>query len=268
MAWKMDGDSIAIKDGNPVWVYEDGKEAGFNAETALKNLDVATAESVVRKKKLKELEEKYKPLADIEDVSDFFTKATAAIDTVKNFDDKKFVDAKEVETLKLSVAKTYDDKIKGMETAWTTKEKEYQESISSKDTNISNLLIKGEIGRSQFIGDKTVLTPSIAFDVFKGNFQIEESDGHVKAVATRADGTRIMSLKDPGSYAGIDEALETLVTEHPDSARLVKGNPGGGGTPPGGGGGGNDKSISRSQFEKMDPVAQGNHVRGGGTVTD
>lgn len=256
MAWKMDGESIAVKDGHPVWIYDDGKESPFNAESALKSIKDVTAESISRKEKIREFETKFQPFVGIEDGADFITKATAALETVKNLDGKKMIDAGEVETLKASVAATYKEKIVGMENAFSTKEKEYQDAISSKDSNISNLLIKGAIGRANFIEERTVLTPSIAYDVFKANFKIEEQDGEAKAVATRKDGTKIMSLKDPGSYAGINEALETLVSEHPDKDRLLKGIDGGGGTPPNGRIHTTGKTITRQQFDSFNPAQQ------------
>ena len=257
MAWKFEGDNIAVKDGHPVWVYDDGKEAGFNAESALKSIKDVTAESISRKEKLREYESKFAPFMEIENGSEFVTKAKEAMETVKNFDDKKLIDAKEVETLKQSVAATYKEKISGMETAFATKEKEYLSAIESKDSNISNLLIKGAIGRAKFIEDKTVLTPSIAYDVFKANFKIEENEGEARAVATRKDGTKIMSLKDPGSYAGIDEALETLVNEHPDKNRLLRGIDGGGGTPPG-----SQRNNGNVDLSKMSPRERLDYSRG------
>ncbi len=45
----------------------------------------------------------------------------------------------------------------------------------------------------------------------------------------RKDGSTIMSLKDPGSYASVDEALSVLISEHPDKDKIMKGIAGGGG---------------------------------------
>ncbi len=270
MPWKMDGETISMEDGNPVWVHSDGKAVGFNAESALKNLKDVTAESISRKEKIREFETKIAPFAGIENGAEYVKTANEALETVKNLDGKKLIDAGEVETLKASVAATYKEKITGMEAAFATKENDYKSAIETKDSNISNLLIKGAIGRADFIESRTVLTPSIAYDVFKGNFQIEEQDGQAKAVATRKDGTKIMSLKDPGSYAGINEALETLVNEHPDKDRLLKGVDGGGGSPPNGGGQSNSsvKYISRASWDTLGAVAQMKYAKSGGRVKD
>ncbi|HCY86598.1 MAG TPA: hypothetical protein DHV36_15800 [Desulfobacteraceae bacterium] len=269
MPWKMDGENIVVQDGHPVWVYDDGKESPFNAESALKKISDVTAESVGRKEKIRDYEARLEAFSGINDPASFIKKANAALETVQNLDDKKLVDAKEVETLKASVAATFNEKISGMETAFAAKEKEYQDRIGKSESTISDLLIRGQISQASFISDKTVLTPSVAFDVFKNNFKIEEVDGEHKAVAVRKDGTKIMSLKDPGSFANVNEALETLVSEHPDKDRLLKGIDGGGGTPPGGGQSNfTGKTITRQAFNGMDQVSRAKFVKEGGRVTE
>ena len=256
MAFKMDGETIAMQDGLPVWIYDDGKESPLDVAATLKNLKSTTAESVGRKEKIREFEAKLAPFTEIENPVEYLEKANKAIETVKNLDDKKLVDADQVELIKQSVASTFADKITGMETAFIKKERGYQDTIKLKDSSISNLLIKGEIGRSKFLPDKTWMPPSVAFDSFKDNFTIEEVNKEVKAVAVRKDGTRIMSLKDPGSYATVDEALETLVNEHPDKDRLLKGIGGGGGAPPNGQTNASGKAITREQFNSMEGAQQ------------
>lgn len=253
MAFKMDGETIAMQDGLPVWVYDDGKESPLDVEKTLKTLQATTAESVGRKEKIREIESKYAPFANIENPVEYLENANKAIDTVANLDSKKLVDAGEIELVKQSVASTFNDKINGMETAFAAKEREYQEAITNKDSSISNLLIKGEIGRSGFLPEKTWMPASTAYAMFKDNFAIEESNGEARAVAVRKDGTKIMSLKDPGSYATIDEALETLIHEHPDKDRLMKGIDGGGGAPPNGNGTPSNLNMSDlTPRQKMD----------------
>lgn len=269
MPWKMDGENIVVQDGHPVWVYDDGKESPFNAESALKKISDVTAESVGRKEKIREYETKLDALKGIDDPAKFVEKANQALETVKNLDDKKLIDAKEVETLKASVAATFNEKISGMETAFAAKEQEYQEQVSKSQSTISDLLIRGQISQASFISDRTVLPPAVAFDVFKGNFKIEEVDGEHRAVAVRKDGTKIMSLKDPGSFASVNEALETLVSEHPDKDRLLKGAGGGGGTPPGNPQNNfTGKTVSRQSFNSMDHGQRAKFVKDGGRVTD
>lgn len=269
MPWKMNGENIVVQDGHPVWVYDDGKESPFNAESALKKISDVTAESVGRKDKIREYETKLEALKGIDDPVAFVKKATAAIETMKNLDDKKLIDAKEVETLKASVAATFNEKISGMEKAFATKEQEYQDQLGKSQSIISDLLIRGQINQASFISERTVLTPTIAFDVFKENFKIEEVDGEPRAVAVRKDGKKIMSLKDPGSFASVNEALETLVNEHPDKDRLLKGIDGGGGTPPNG----NQskftgKTLSRQAFNGLDQFSRQKFIKDGGRVTE
>jgi hypothetical protein len=255
--WKMDGDSITVDNGNPVWIYDDGRESGFNAESALKSISDVTAESMARKEKIRGFEAQLEVFKDIENPGEYLAQAKAAMETLSSLDQKKLMDAGEVDVLKKSIEATYKEKINGMETAFGAKEKEYKETLNSQNNSISNMLIEGEIGRSGFISDKTVLTPSIAFSAFKNNFKVKEIEGRPFAIASRQDGTAIMSLKDPGKYASVNEALETLVNEHPDKSSLLKGISGGGGTPPGGPGG-----ITHTDYQNMSPIERLNASRG------
>ncbi len=138
MPWKMDGDKIVVQDGHPVWVYPEGKESPFNAESALSRINELTTESVGRKKKLQDQEEKLKVLEGIDNPGEFVKTAKEAIKTVKNLDDKKLVDAGEVEKVKQSVASTYKEKIAGLEAAY------------DKRHRLLLMILSGSILRSRF----------------------------------------------------------------------------------------------------------------------
>jgi hypothetical protein len=60
------------------------------------------------------------------------------------------------------------------------------------------------------------------------------------------------------------EAVKALLTEKPFLAKPAGGA--GGGAPQNGGGG--QKTLSRAEFEKLDPAARQQHLKSGGTVTD
>lgn len=268
MPWKMNGDQIVVQDGNPVWVYDDGKESPFDAGKALTNLHSVTQESMKRKDKIRDLEAKLEPYSDIDDPSEFISSAKKALDTVKNLKDKEIVDAGEIDKLKSSVAQEFKSKISEIEKAHAKKVESLEEQLSGKDSSIRNLLVKGAFTQSEFIREKTVLPPDFAFDSFGKNFQVEENDqGDLKAVAVRSNGEKIFSLKNAGSYADPEEAIEILITEHPDKDRLLRGGTPGSGSHPSSSPSGK-AAISRSQFDAM-PVADRNKfVSEGGTVTD
>ena len=106
MAWKVDENgAIAVQDGAPVWVYEEGDNKGSEAPVdfnkTLKSISDIKAESIARKEKLRGYAEKYKAIeeAGIEDIADFYAKATDAINKVQNFNEKQLIDAGEVEKI-------------------------------------------------------------------------------------------------------------------------------------------------------------------------
>ncbi|MCG8643419.1 MAG: hypothetical protein MI862_27070, partial [Desulfobacterales bacterium] len=75
MPWKLDGENIVVEDGHPVWVYSDGKESPFNAESALGKIKDLTTESVGRKEKIRAMETDLKILEGIEDPAKFIDSA-------------------------------------------------------------------------------------------------------------------------------------------------------------------------------------------------
>jgi len=234
MPWKMNGDHAEVQDGHPVWVYDDGKEAPFDAGSALSKIRDLTSESIGRKNKLKDMEQRFAPVAEIEDLATYITNANKALETVANFKDKDFIEAGEVERLKHGVAESFETKISELTKSYDKKIKAMEEAESLNKQNIQKLLVRGAFDRSEFIRENTILSPRIVYSTFAKNFQIEDVDGTPTAIGTRENGEKIFSLKKPGSYADTEEALEILINEHPDKDIILKGTPGGGGTLPGG----------------------------------
>ena len=260
MPWKMDGESVAIQDGHPVWVYDDGKESPFDAGSALNTIKTLTGESVSRKKKIQEIESKLELFKDIENPEEYLTKANKALETVKNMKDKDFIAAGEVEQLKRGVAESYETKIRELEKGYKTQLDEREKLIQAKDEGIHKLLVKGAFAQSDFIRHKTVLPPDMAFDSFGRYFQIEEVEGQPQAVAVRPNGEKIFSLREPGSYASTDEAIEILISERKDKDAILRGNPGGSGSqqsmsPQG--------TLSRDEMMKLSPIERINAARRG-----
>jgi len=229
MPWKEENGKITVEDGHPVWIYDDGKESPFDAGSALNKIRDITAESMSRKATVRDLTDKLAPFSEIEDAEKFMTDAKTAIETVNNFKDKDFIEAAEVEQLKRGVADAFTKQIAEMKKSYETSVNEKSASLKASEESIKNLLVRGAFDQAEFIRENTVLSASIAFDTFGKMFQIEEIDGKPTAVGTRHNGEKIFSLKNAGSYATPDEAIEILVKEHPDKDVIMKGTPGGGG---------------------------------------
>lgn len=260
MPWKTDeSGNIAVIDGHPVWQYDDGKEAPFDAGSVLQRIGALTGESMARKNRIKELETRYAPFQEIQDPTDFLTKAQQAMEKVANFNDKDFVAIGEVEKVKAAVAESYKTKLAELEKGYKTQLEERETLIKTKDKGIHQLLVKGAFASSSFIREKTVLPPDVAFDSFGKFFQIEEIDGQPQAIAVRPNGEKIFSLREPGSYASADEAIEILVNERKDKDSLLRSSPGGSGATPNSG---QNSKLNMTDLLKLDPIERINATRG------
>jgi hypothetical protein len=108
MPWKTDANGIIeVQDGNPVWVYEDKKEAGFNADSALKKIGELKEECKTNRLKAADSGKVVVTLTeagvDVEKLPEYLASAATAIETVKNLKDGDLVKANEVEALKAKV---------------------------------------------------------------------------------------------------------------------------------------------------------------------
>lgn len=209
MPWKMEGEHIAMQDGKPIWIGNDGKEAPFDAEHALNKIGELNSESAARKRDLREAQEKLKVLDGIDNPAEFLTGARKAMETVANLDAKKIIDAGEAERVKAEAVKAMQGKIdeanKARETAEQTLHRE---------------MIGGRFARSKFIADKLAIPADLVEAAFGKAFQIR--DGKVVAVGT--DGREVFSREKPGDLADFDEALSILVDAYPHKDSILKGS--------------------------------------------
>jgi hypothetical protein len=143
--------------------------------------------------------------------------------------DKSLIDAGEVEKLKKSVSESYESRMKEIEKALKSQIEEKEQIIKSKDTGIHQLLVKNAFVQSDFIRNKTVLPPDLAFDSFGKYFEVEDVDGQLQAVAKK-NGERLYSRSKPGSYATPDEAIEILISERADKDAILRANQSGSGS--------------------------------------
>ena len=90
MPWKEDGKGgLAVENGAPVWVAEDGDEKRVDYEAMTKRLADVTKESIERKNRLREHEATLKQLEGIEDVTAFLAKARKDAETVASLSEKE-----------------------------------------------------------------------------------------------------------------------------------------------------------------------------------
>jgi hypothetical protein len=201
-----------------LYVEKDGKyrlnvEGGFKTHEEINGLTTALNKERDARSKL---EKQVKKFDGIEDP----TEALKAIETMKNLDQKKLIDAGEVEKVKAEVTKAMQSKID-----------ELQNTVQEKDSVLTKELIGGRFARSKFIGEKMAIPHDLVEARFGQNFKIE--DGQV--VAYDQHGNKVYSQDRPGELADFDEALSALVNQYPYKDSILKGSDAfGGGAPPSG----------------------------------
>lgn len=254
---EIEGKTYAeVKDGKPLY-DNDGSEVAFDAPGAQSKISTLNREAQGHREAKEAAEDKLKAFGDIEP-----EKAREAIEKVASLDAGQLVAAGKVEEVKNQVKQTYegqlkqkDDVIKGLTT--------------ERDNTISayhNEKLSNAFATSKYLAEKLTLPASAAQQIFGANFKIEKG----KIVAYDQQGHQVLSQEKPGEEPTFDEALSIIVNGYAHKDAFIKGknHQGGGGQGGEGGGSGDGKAIPRSEFTKLSPAAQMQHMQKGGTVVD
>lgn len=251
MKLKLDDDGhVVVTDGKPVYVSDDGKETAFDVVGTVATISRLNGEAKSHREGKESAEKALKAFEGIENPAD----ALKAIETMKNLDAKKLIDAGEVDRVKAEISKAYDEKLTAAE-----------KRALAAETNLNKEMIGGSFARSKFITDKIAVPSDLIQAQFGGQFSLEDG----KIVAKRPDGNPVYSKANPGNPASFDEALEILIDEYPHKDHILKGTGNsGGGSKNNNGGGAGSKTISRSQFEALDAGSKASKMNDGFTITD
>jgi hypothetical protein len=183
MKLKLDENGhVVVQDGKPVYVHDDGKEVAHDAAQTVATISRLNSEAKTNRERYEKAESALKTFEGIEDPA----AAKKALETLKNFDDKKLVDAGEVEKVKAEAIKATEDK--------------YAPIVQERDAfqaQLHNELIGGGFARSKYIQDNIAVPVDMIQATFGKNFQIEDG----KVVAVGADGQKIYSRTRPGEVA-------------------------------------------------------------------
>lgn len=250
MKLKLDEQGHAVvADGKPVYVHDDGKEIPFDAPAAMQKIGALNVEAKTHRERFETTEKALKEFEGL-DPKD----VRKALETVKNLDHKKLVDAGEVDRVKEEVAKALQPKIDEANTRAEKLELQLREEK-----------IGGSFARSKFITDKLAIPSDMVQARFGSAFKIEDG----KVVAYTGD-NKIFSRTKPGDIADFDEALEILIEAYPQRDHILKGSgaSGGGASGGGNGGGAGSKTMSRARFDAMSVKDRMEFSKGGGTITD
>jgi len=251
----VDGKTYAEVDekGLPIYIHEDGKEVAFDAAHAVQKISALNAEAKTHREAKEAAETSLKTFEGLDP-----EKARHALNTIKNFDDKKLIDAGEAERVRTeaieSVKQTYETQLSQI----TQDRDTYQQQLHGE-------LIGGGFARSKFATEKLAVPADMVQAMFGKNFKVENG----KPVAYDDKGQKIYSRTNHGDEAGFDEALEILVGGYQHRDSILKGSQAGGGGYQGGNGGqGGTKTMSRQGFENLSPTDKTSFMKDGGQITD
>ena len=220
-----------------MYVDDDGKEITYDPVAMHTTIGRLNNESKTHREAKEALEVTVKKFKDIDPVA-----AKKALEIVKNLDDKKLIDAGEVE--RVIKAKTDGLQLK------------LDESLAANvtlRTKYDTEKINSAFAGSTYITEKMAVPADMAQATFGKQFVFKEG------VMTPVDaaGNTIYSDTNPGDIATFDEALEKIVKAYPHRDSILKGTGhSGSGTKAPDGGNGTGRKVTRSEFEKATPLEQ------------
>jgi hypothetical protein len=239
MKLKLDDQGNAVlQDGKPVYIHDDGKEVAFDAAGTVATISRLNAEAKTHREAKEKAEAALKGYEGLDAEA-----ARKAMETVQGLDQKKLIDAGEVEKVKAEIAKGFEEKLT-----------EANQRASELESQLHGEMIGGAFSRSKFITDKAAIPADLVQARFGKHFKFEDG----KVVAYDAAGNKLYSKAKPGEVADPDEALELLIDAYPYKDQILKGTGSSGGGAQGGGTGnsGGGKTISRAEFDKLSPAEQ------------
>ncbi|CAM9316544.1 MULTISPECIES: DUF6651 domain-containing protein [Acinetobacter] len=240
------------EEGKPLYLHEDGTEIAFDAPHAIAKINELGSEAKNHRIAKEQAEASLKTFEGLD-----AEKARNALNTIKNFDDKKLIDAGEAERVRTeaidSVKQTYETQLGQI----TSERDAFQQQLH-------NELIGGGFARSKFIQEKVAVPVDMVQAMFGQNFKVEDG----KPIAYDSKGQKIYSRTNHGDEAAFDEALEILIGGYQHKDSILKGSQAGGGGFSGQGGQGGGKAMSRQSFEQLAPPEKQAFMKDGGQITE
>lgn len=249
--WKMDGDKIAVDgEGNPVWL-------NGTAELSVKGDTISrlNGEAARHRQRAETAEQSLAKYQGIDDPD----AARAALETVGKLDAKQLIDAGKVDEVRQQITQQYEGKI-------SEAQKARDEALRLRD----DTLLDNAFSRSEFARERlTEAGVDLARSMFGSRFKVEDG----KIVAYDANGQVLYSDRDMGAPASFDEALEKTIGGYKYKDSILKA-PDAAGSGSGGAGGsrGRGRSMTRAQFEELNPAQKaefaGKMASGEANITD
>ena len=186
MKLKVDDKGNAVlQDGKPVYITDDGKEIVLDPPAMHSKITALNKEAQTHREAKEEAEKKLKAFDGIADPA----AALKAIETVKNLDDKKLVDAGEVEKIKKAAQETLEAKIVEINKSHATEIQKKDEDYGKLQSTYNGEKIAGAFSGSNYVKDKLAIPSDLVQARFGERFKIEDG----KLVGYDHQGNKIYS---------------------------------------------------------------------------
>lgn len=229
--WKVDAEGHAIlKDGNPVYIDSNGNELTVETNT----ISRLNGEAKTHRERAEAAETKLKAYEGIDP-----EKARGALETVGKLDQKRLIDAGEVDKVRKEIGDNFNTQLA-----------EKDKLIAATNAELNGMRLNTAFSGSKFIADRVAVPAEMFQATFAGNFKVEDG----KIVPYERNGNVMYSNTRHSEVASFDEAIERLVETYPHKDSILRAPTNSGSGNGGGGGGRGGKNImTRSDYDKLPP---------------
>lgn len=229
--------NVVVVDDKPVYLQDDGKEVPFDVVGTIQAIKDRNAEVVSWRTKAKESEEALAKFVDLDPAA-----ARDALDKLSKIDQKKLIDAGQVDVVREEVRKNYETKL-----ADETKKRE------AIETRFKGTQLAAAFSGSEWLAKNTKVPRDMLRSFFGNRFEVD-LDGKIQGLDE--SGKPLFSISNPGAVAGFDEAIQLMIERYPAKNDILSSSQGSGGGSPSGGGGGGSGQMHREAWEKLTPAAK------------
>lgn len=232
--WKIDANGVLeLKDGNPIFVNAAGQEQTVAGDT----ISRLNGEARANRERAEKAEVELKPFVGLDSV-----KAREALELVGKLDQKKLIDAGEVDRVRKEIQDQY-----------TTQLAEKEKGLSDMRSELNNMYVSDVFKSSKFLNESLAVPKDFVEAAYRGNFKVEDG----KVVPYGKDGNKLYSKTRLGEIADTEEALQILIESHAAKETILKANVGNGSGNNGNGGNqGKSLTIKRADYDKLPGAEQ------------
>ena len=256
-----------VLDDKPVFVGDDGKDIAVDVPSTTGTITRLNGEARVHRERAEAAELKLKGFEGITDAE----AAKKALETVKNIKDGELIAAGKVEEIKTAAKRAAEEQVAAANKVNAEELAKAQSENAKLSGQLHSTMIGGGFSRSKLVVDpkhplSLIIPADLAEARFGKHFKVEEG----KVIGYYDDGKeKIFSRSRPGEVADFDEALEQLVERYPGKDQIIRGtgNSGTGGRQNNTNNNNGAKTITRTEFNKLNPTQQRNASIGKDAVT-